>query len=89
MINQLENYGERTYKVAWFLEKTAAIVGLSIGALLLYQSLEPGVRPTVTDMISFIGVSMLIYCSIRIRIFCVNRIAWNGVNHILISFPSF
>lgn len=60
MINKLESYGEWTYKGAWVLEITAAIVGLSIAALLLYQSLEQGGWPAVINMIPFIGASVMV-----------------------------
>ena len=60
MINKLESYGEWTYKGAWVLEITAAIVGLSIAALLLYQSLQQGGWPAVINMIPFIGASVMV-----------------------------
>ena len=102
MINKLESYGEWTYKGAWVLEITAAIVGLSIAALLLYQSLEQGGWPAVINMIPFIGASvmvafaeltkiplatLLVFCSTRIQTFRIDRTAWNGVHHIRVGFP--
>ena len=60
MIKKLESYGEWTYKGAWVLEITAAIVGLSIAGLLLYQSLQQGGWPAVINMIPFIGASVMV-----------------------------
>jgi len=60
VINKLESYGEWTYRGAWILEITAAIVGLSIAALLLYQSLQQGGWSAVINMIPFIGASVMV-----------------------------
>jgi hypothetical protein len=58
--DQYQKYGEWTYRGAWVLEISAATVGLSIAALLLYQSLQQGGWYAVINMIPFIGASLMV-----------------------------
>ena len=40
MIDKLETYGEWTYRMAWLLEITAALIGFSVAAVMIINGLE-------------------------------------------------